>query len=434
MKKVIRLALSAMILIALMGVLFMGCGGDSAGGGSTDRTTATNTISDDPVTLRLMAYNSESSRPTYLKFLEDSLPNIKITYEYVNLDNFSNVLNSQLLAGQGPDLIEVGGETKLLAKADYLYDLTSESFRSKYSEPGFAAYTVDGKYYATPMQSWFEGIFYNKKIFRENGISVPKTLDEFIQVHKDLAEKGIKPQTMGAQSWEPMMKQSIGVVNNEFYAKEGTGFDAKFDKGETKLADAWLPAVTEWYKVIEEGCLTQDMLGLSYEQAMDEFATGNAAMWESGPWAYNDIMDRNPDFELGMFPIPGVKEGPGWLVGGPGSGLAINADSKNLEAALQVLDKSATPEAQIALLKDNPGSTSFLVGVDADLGDTYTDCADAFKAANVYAPWTSVWTAGNPIVEGYGKSLQEVLAGTKTIEQALKDADDINDQMRESME
>ena len=430
MKKAIRSALSILILIALMGILFISCG-SSDGGNTNDGTTAP---TGEPVTLRLMAYNSESSRATYLKFLEDNLPNIKITYEYVNLDNFNNVLNSQLQAGQGPDLIEVGGETKLLAKAGYLYDLTSQSFINKYATPGFAAYTVDGKYYATPMQSWYEGIFYNKKIFRENGISVPKTLAEFIQIHKDLSAKGIKPQTMGAQSWEPMMKQSIGLVNNEFYSKsESSGFDEKFDKGEAKLAEAWLPAVTEWYKVIEEGCLTQDMLGLSYEQAMDEFATGNAAMWESGPWAYNDIMDRDPDFELGMFPIPGVSVGPGWLVGGPGSGLAINAASKNVEAALQVLDKTATPEAQAALIKDNAGS-SFLIGVDADLGDTYADCAEAFKAGNVYAPWTSAWTAGNPIVEAYGKSLQEVLAGTKTIEQALKDADEMNDLMRESME
>jgi raffinose/stachyose/melibiose transport system substrate-binding protein len=66
------------------------------------------------------------------------------------------------------------------------------------------------------------------------------------------------------------------------------------------------------------------------------------------------------------------------------------------------------------------------------LGPVYNDCADAFKLGNVYAPWVAVWTAGNPVVEGYGKSLQEVLAGTKTIRQALMDADAINDTMRAS--
>ncbi|MCL2126721.1 MAG: extracellular solute-binding protein [Treponema sp.] len=384
-------------------------------------------------TLRFMAYNPESSRASYLRYLAEKLPDVKIVYEFVNLENFNNVLNAQLQAGQGPDIIEVGGETKLLATAGYLMDITSQPFAGKYAESGYAAYSIGGKRYATPLQSWYEGIFYNKKIFRDNGISIPKSLDQFIQAHKALAAKGIKPQAMGAQSWEPMMKQSIGIVNNEFYAKPaGNGFDEKFDRGEAKLADAWLPYVTAWSRMIEEGCLTPDMLGLSYEQALNEFAVEKAAMWECGPWGVNDILTTNPNIEIGMFPIPGLSEGPGWLVGGPGSALAVNASTKNREAALRVLDATATPEAQAALIKDNAGS-SFLIGVTSELGPIYNDCAEAFRLGNVYAPWVAVWTAGNPIVEGYGKSLQEVLAGTKTVRQALVDADNINDTMRASL-
>lgn len=387
----------------------------------------------EPVEIRLMAYNAETSRSTYLQLLKEKFPNIKITYEFVALDNFNNVLNSQLQAGQGPDIIEVGGETRLLANAGYLMDLTNEPFTGKYAQAGLSPYTVDGKVYASPLQSWYEGIFYNKALFRQANVEIPKTFDEFIQLHKDLAAKGIKPQTMGAQSWEPMMKQSIGLVNNEFYSDPANkSFDEKFNLGEAKLAQSWLPYVTEWSRMITEGCLTQDMLGLSYDQALDEFATGKAAMWESGPWAVNTILEKNPEMELGMFPIPGLKEGPGWLVGGPGSALAVNAKTEHPEEVKAILEFTATPEAQQALIKDNAGS-SFLTGVEVDLGEIYADCTDAFKAGNVYAPWTAAWISGNPIVEGYGKSLQEVLAGTKTVEQALEDADAINDTMRDSL-
>lgn len=383
--------------------------------------------------IRLMAYNAEATRATYLALLKEKFPDIEITFEFVALDNFNNVLNSQLQAGQGPDIIEVGGETRLLANAGYLMDLTDQPFTGKYAQAGLTPYSVDGKVYATPLQSWYEGIFYNKAIFRDNGIEVPKTLDEFIQIHKDLSAKGIKPQTMGAQSWEPMMKQSIGVVNNEFYSDPANkDFDSKFNAGEAKVSETWLPYVEEWSRVITEGCLTQDMLGLSYDQALDEFATGKAAMWESGPWAVGTIQEKNPEMELGMFPIPGLKEGPGWLVGGPGSAFAVNNKTEHADEVLQILEFTATPEAQLALIKDNAGS-SFLTGVEVDLGDIYADCDEAFKAGNVYAPWTASWIAGNPIVEGYGKSLQEVLAGTKTVKEALEDADEINDTMRETL-
>ncbi|MEC1525835.1 extracellular solute-binding protein [Neobacillus niacini] len=424
-KKTVTLFLSVLILLA---TILAGCGSDTSNGADKEKENG-----NDVVTLRMMGYNPESTRATYLKYLDEKLPNVEIEFEFVALDNFNNVLNSQLQAGEGPDLIEVGGEAKLLAKANYLLDLTDEEFTSKYVESGLKPYMVDGKVYASPLQSWFEGIFYNKAIFKENNVEVPKTWDEFIEISKQLTKNGVKPQIMGAQSWEPMMKQSIGLVNNEFYSDEANrNFDEKFNAGEAKLAEEWLPYVEEWARVIDEGIITEDMLGLSYDQALDQFATGKAAMWESGPWAVETILEKNPDIELGMFPIPGKTEGDGWLIGGPGSALAINAKSQHIEEALKVLELTATEEAQKVLVADNAGS-SFLEGVEVDLGEIYTDSEAAFKAGNVYAPWTAVWTSGNPIVEAYGKSLQEVLAGVKTIENALKEADSVNDNLRKTL-
>lgn len=423
-----RKVVSALLCMSMLAACLAGCGkGESDG--------KENNSEDGVVKLRMMGYNAESTRATYLKYLDEKLPEIEIEFEFVSTDNFDNVLNSQLQAGEGPDIIEVGGQTKLLASAGYLMDLSDQDFISKYTDSGLQAYTVDGKVYAEPLQSWFEGIFYNKKIFRENQIEVPKTWDEFIQIHKTLEEKDIKAQTMGAQSYEPMMKQSIALVNNMFYSDaENMAFDEKFNEGEGKLEEAWLPAVEEWYKIIEEGCLDAEMLGLSYDQALDEFATEKAAMWECGPWAVDTILEKNPDIELGMFPIPGTSaDEAGWLVGGPGSAWAVNAKTEHAEEVMKVLELTSSEEAQQALAKDNAGS-SFVEGVEIDLGDIYTDCDEAFKAGHVYAPWTAVWTNGNAVTEAYGKSLQEVLSGSKTVKEALADADTTNNNLLESME
>lgn len=441
--------IAAMLCIAMMATGLAGCGnnqeqsttgGGAAAGGNDaaveNGTSEQNNASDgEVVKLRMMGYNAESVRATYLKYLDEQLPNIEIEFEFVSNDNYMNVLNSQLQAGEGPDIIEAGGQTKLLAKAGYLLDLSDQEFISKYADSGLSASRVDGKVYAIPLQSWFEGVFYNKKIFRENNLSIPKTWDEFIALHKTLEEKGIKPQTMGAQSWEPMNKTIMGLADNMFYSDPAnSGFDETMNDGTGRLAEAFLPAAEEWYKIIEAGGLTQDMLGLSYDQALDEFATEKAAMWQCGPWAVSTIMEKNPDIELGMFPIPGTDASkPGWLVGGPGSCLAVNAKSENIEAALQVLEMTSTEEAQKALIADNAGS-SYLVGVEVDLGDIYSDCDEAFKLGNVYAPFTAAWTNGQAIIESFGKSLQEVLSGSKTVQEALEDADATNLDLLETME
>ena len=57
------------------------------------------------VELRFMGYNQESSRAAYLKYLEDTLPDVKIVFEFVSLDEFNDVLISQLENGAGPDII-----------------------------------------------------------------------------------------------------------------------------------------------------------------------------------------------------------------------------------------------------------------------------------------------------------------------------------------
>lgn len=142
--------------------MIAGCGNSTSDTDSGKTTTEGSKGSDKKVEIRVMAYNAESTRATYLKLLEEKLPNIKVTFEFVALDNFNNVLNSQLQAGQGPDIIEVGGETRLLANAGYLMDLTGEEFTSKYADSGLAPYSVDGKVFATPLQIGMKVFFITK--------------------------------------------------------------------------------------------------------------------------------------------------------------------------------------------------------------------------------------------------------------------------------
>lgn len=228
---------------------------------------------------------------------------------------------------------------------------------------------------------------------------------------------------MGAKSWEPQMKQTITMVLNEFYSKEeNKGFDEAFNNGEVTMDGNWNYILEKWAVMVEEGYITPEMLGISYDQAQDEFATGKAAMWESGPWAAGSLHEKNPDGNFGMFPIPGFNKGTGWLVGGPGTAYAVNADTKVKEQVLQVMDLISTKEGQEALFAASGEGSSFLKGIDFDLGPEFDDCQAAFDEGHVYCPWNN-WFSAQAIIMEYGKAMQDFIEGNKTIDDVLQAVD-----------
>ena len=373
--------------------------------------------------IRMMYWNKEETVKPFLDLAAEKLPDIEIEFQFVDINQFNGTLDAQLQAGEGPDIVPTG-ENPAHVKAGYLLELTDQPFIKNYSDASISSISVDGKVYGIPGISWFEGIFYNKKIFEENDIELPKTFDEMMNVHKTLKEKNILPQAWGAKSWEPFAKSFLGLaVVDYLQTPDGKGFDQSINEGTGKFADSQLkPIMEKWLQYFDKGYVTQDMLQIDYDTALKQFATGEVAMWESGPWSIQAIKETNPDLEFDMMPFVGSKEGNNYLIGGPGVTFGVNAKSEHQEEALKVLALMATPEGQQALCAGSPGSGSFLEGADIELPEEFTGVKDVLNSGNVYCPWF-VWKGSDAYNTALGKGLQEVLQGNMTIEKVLEDMD-----------
>ncbi|MFC7148023.1 ABC transporter substrate-binding protein [Cohnella cellulosilytica] len=418
-----KYSITALLMIFTLSVMLAACGADSGGAPEdNDVTGQTSASPDKKVTIRIATINREENRKEFLDLIKEKLPHIAVDYNFIDNNTFTDVVTTQLISGAGPDIIE-GFDPKWVNNG-YLMDLSDQPFVSQFYETGLKENTVDGKVFGIPTTGWFEGVWYNKAIFEQNQLESPKTFDEWLAIHDKLKQNGIKPQAMGAQSWEPMMKQAMSMAFNEFYDKPENGsFDNDLQTGKRKFSEL-TEAFKIWDEMIQRQNITPEMLGITYDQALDEFASGKAAMWESGPWSYEMMMKKNPDLELGMFPLPGKTSAVGYLIGGPGVPWTVNENSKHKEEALQVLNLMATPEAQKALMKTYFGP-SFLKGFDdPELPDPYKGVEEAFTQGRVYAPWPN-WgpLSGNTFITEVGKLLQDHLAGGKTIEEVLQGAD-----------
>lgn len=424
-KKVLSIILSTAMVIGLIS----GCGSKEETSAaetqpadeSTESAPAESEASDEKVTVRLSYWNSEDTMEALLEYLAQAVPDVEIEYQFIDNSNYDTIIDTQLAAGEGPDIIgESAGSALKHARLGYLVEVND--LAANYSTAGTSIFTYEGNIYALPGISWFEGIYYNKAIFEENNIELPTTFDEYIAICKQFQELGITPLAAGLKSWEPMLKNSMAFVTAEYLSKDGKSFGEDYRNGEATMAGTWNTYLEKWSEMITEGIYTTDMIGIDHDQSLEQFATGGAAMFCSGPWDYDAIMAKNPDLQIDMMPFYGTQPSDGWLIGGPGCGFAVNEASANKDAAMKILTAISTYEGQEAFWQNNQGGSSYLSGVSFELPEAYNSVSKALAAGNVYCPWNE-WGAAAGAHENYGTEMQNYLLGTEDLNTALENVD-----------
>lgn len=424
-RKVLSMILSTAMILGLLS----GCGSKEEtseaeakpANESTESTATESESSDEKVTVRLSYWNSEDTMQALLDYLAEAVPNVEIEYQFIDNSNYDTIIDTQLAAGEGPDIIcESAGSALKHARLGYLTEVND--LGANYSTAGTSIFTYEGNIYALPGISWFEGIYYNKEIFEENNIELPTTFDEYIAICKQFQELGITPLAAGLKSWEPMLKNSMAFVTAEYLSKDGSSFGEDYRNGNVTMAGTWNTYLEKWSEMITEGIYTTDMIGIDHDQSLEQFATGGAAMFCSGPWDYDAIMAKNPDLQIDMMPFYGTQTSEGWLIGGPGCGFAVNEASANKDAAMDILNAISTYEGQEAFWQNNQGGSSYLSGVSFELPEAYNSVSKALAAGNVYCPWNE-WGAASGAHENYGTEMQNYLLGTVDLNTMLENVD-----------
>lgn len=275
------------------------------------------------------------------------LTGVSIVFQPTTSAQYNSVLRMQLDAGTGPDLYysrsyETGAE---LFTAGFNMDVSDvpgvkENFVPASLEPWS---TAEGKIFAVPFAAVSQPIYYNKDIFTQQGVEVPKTWEEFIAVCQKLKEAGITPLANGlASNWDILECVFLGMIPNYIPGPEAR---AAYEKGEKKFSDP------EFVKILTDFTQIKDYLpeGFSSIENNDAgvfFATGQAAMLMDGSWSCGTFDEYGVNWGSMAFPAPeGFTSG---MCFHPDMAIAGNAATKHPEEVKAFLAWIATPEgAQI---------------------------------------------------------------------------------------
>lgn len=298
---------------------------------------------------------------------EAKYPDVKVEVTLVPTPNMTNARNTRL-AAENIDIVEVeaflGGTNPSYVtgvppnvwgqeiQAGNYVDLTGEPFIDNFLPNAISnTSTIDGKVWSVPQGSnMYTGVFYNKKIFAQHGLSEPKTWSEFVQVCETLKANGVTPLTIGQKDGWPAGLPNMAIIQS--LHSDLPALDEALWTGKVKFTDPKLVEVLEKTKTIFQ-YTEQGFGGIDYTTIPARFAAGKAAMLPDGTWEAPAIDAAKPDFEYGYFPLPGSDNAAdnATLGGKYDSGMAIAASSSNRDIALKWLEFYSDPTNYAQFIK-----------------------------------------------------------------------------------
>ncbi|MEV6250958.1 extracellular solute-binding protein [Streptomyces sp. NPDC051742] len=351
--------------VTSLAVFATACGGNGGGTSAAPKDFTYLSVTENTTTRTALTTLSKGSCKTEnvaLPLKVETVPQASLDQKLQLLAG-QNALPTQFAAGNAPSL------TKQLAKSGKVADLELELQRLgvlDQLEPA-AVSTIKalygGKLEALPYEYNIEGIFYNKKIFEENGIAVPGTWAELLAASGKLDAKGVQPFSASGQQGWPLTR----LISGYLYRSLGPDALDKIDSGTAKLTDPpYVKAAEEIAALGKKGYFGKGVGSIDYDTAMNQFLTGKSAMFYMGSWALANISDPKQNKvgaeNVGFMPFPAVTGGAGSADQYPSNvGLAITLGSKNFDKKTGAWVSCVARNYGTTALKDHGSISGFKV-------------------------------------------------------------------------
>jgi len=361
---------------AALALLLAGCGGD--GDSADEGAGATTASGGEPVTIEWWHIQNSDPGLSLWKAVADEYmadhPNVTIDINVQENEAFKSALQTNLQAGDVPDIFQSwgGGGLREQVDAGLVKDITDEVGTWDHELNGAAAsmMEIEDKLYGVPFDLGIVGVWYNKALFEKAGIDAPPaTWAELLDAVEKLKAAGITPISLAAgDKWPGMFWYgylALRVAGAE--VMQQAGIDESFDD------PAFIRAGEEIERLVALEPFQSGFLATPWDGpdgAAGVISNGKAAMLLMGHWAPGTMEANGPGLgeNLGWFPFPEVEGGAGDPKDafGGGNGFAVGKDAP--PEAVEFLEYLSSPE-----VAKRVGSEANLLPTTVGSEDSITD-------------------------------------------------------------
>lgn len=381
---------------ATVGVLVVGlaaCGGGSSGGGGSSNGGGGGGGADaaHPVTITIEDWlytpATAGSAGVGLKAVDDAFmkanPGIKIVHQLQPYDNYFALLQSQIAARKGPDIVGNFGRPSAFQYVKGFAPITDAIGDERAKVPLTSLMSANlsdkGTLYGVPSGVGGYIMYYNKGLLKKAGVTpeIPKTWDAFIAAMEKIKGAGIVPLVTGTKDgsyvewlWENVAAQLM---------TEQQAADVPLGKYPLNGADM-VKAMEMVKTLFDKGLVSPDYQDVAiFPELVNSFGAGKGAFFLGllgQETAFGKSLGANFGGN-GLFPrISGSQYPAQFLDSTPGTGYSVAKWSKNQNAAGKYLKYFVSVDAQ-KLLFDK--STSYPVNTDTKVTSTFPSTENILK-------------------------------------------------------
>ena len=278
-----------------------------------------------------------------IKKFEAQNPDIKVKQETFPYDAYNQKVASSVPAGQGPDVVNMFyGWLPQYVDSGYLQPLPASDFPVSKIESSFVPMVksskIGGKYYALPTSVRTLAVFYNKDLFKQNGVLVPpRNWDEFIAASQKIV-KGAPPRFTQLGFGIQPDGQDYHMVREVLVRQFGGNPYSADGKKVAYDSPAGVKAMTFYTDMYSKYKLGTPNFFPGNNSYRDAFVAGKVGMIIDGSFAVGTIKN-GAKFNWGVLPMPTLKGssvrsnfGSYWV-----NGITKNAKGDKLAASVKFL-------------------------------------------------------------------------------------------------
>lgn len=438
--------LSLLLCTAMAVTLLAGCGGKKeaapeASAPAEEAATEEAEVSDEKVVLDIYAqYADDDTKVPYdyaVEKLADKYPNVELNL-IVQAQDDGTTLKTMAATGQLPDIFQANTDIiNTLRETNQVMVLNDVAEKTGFAGKLFEsckglAYAEDGNMYAFPYAGdeyvlWY----YNKALFAEYGLEVPKTYEDLVNCINVFKENDIVPLALfGQEGWNTAAM--FDAVATRYVA----GGIKTLDTQEASITDdGYVKAANKLEELVKAGLFQTGATTTNYDQASEMFLSGKAAMFINGQWYIEDATKTlGEDVDWMFYPAEdeaAYEAGKTVLAGGGStSGYSVNPDSANAELAAEVAAFISEKYCEAKVLYRHNPLVSLDTGMQSEdeLPAMMQKLSDTIPSLTGTTKFT--WGLTNAIFnEGLCTETQGLISGQFSAEEFLMNMEDVQSNM-----